>query len=217
MSAYMRTLMLLVTVLSAGCGGSGGSNEIGSNQAPASKGVFVDAAVSGLSYTSPSHHGITDEYGNFQYQPGEMVSFSVGDIVIGEALGADIVTPLQLVAGANDENNPRVTNIIRFLQSLDSDGDLANGIVIKSNTHNSLTGQSLDFSLSVTGFEAAFNAISDAVLGSIRLIDVDAARSHFRNTLDQLSNGGGYTENPGSSGGSVSSKYPPAKPGALVL
>ncbi len=124
-----------------------------------------------------------------------MVTFSVGDIVIGEARGADVVTPLDLVSGATDENDTQVTNIIRFLQSLDDDGDLANGITIAEGVHNSLTGQSLDFSLPIGNFEAAFNIMSDTVLGAMRLVDVDAARTHFRNALDQLAGGGGYAGN----------------------
>ena len=36
--------------------------------------------------------------------------------------------------------------------------------------------------------------MSDTVLGAMRLVDVDAARTHFRNTLDQLA-GGGYAGN----------------------
>jgi len=57
-----------------------------------------------------------------------------------------------------------------------------------------LTGQSLDFSVTIADFEAAFNIVSDAVLGGIRLVAVDTARTHFRNTLDRISRGG-YTGN----------------------
>ncbi len=193
MFMYKNLIVLLVAGLALGCGGGGSSDGV-PDQTSAKTGVFVDAAVFGLKYASQSYNGITDKSGKFQYRQGEMVTFSVGDIVIGEARGADVVTPLDLVSGATDENDTQVTNIIRFLQSLDDDRNLTNGITIEARTHNYITGQSLDFSLSIDAFEAAFNTISDAVLGGMRLVDVDAARTHFRNALDQLA-GGGYAGN----------------------
>jgi len=197
MSVIRRAMFVIVLLLGAGCGGGSGGGNPGDDpagQITGGKGVFVDATVHGLSYVSPSHEGVTDENGEFQYSSGEMITFSVGDIVIGQARGADIVTPLDMVSGATNENDPQVTNIIRFLQSLDFDGDVTNGILISARTHRLLTGQSLDFSLSVADFEAAFNLLSDAVLGGMRLIDVDTARAHFRQTLDRISRGG-YTGN----------------------
>jgi hypothetical protein len=114
----------------AACGGGSATPT-----APASSQVatFIDAHVEGLAFRSASHSGLTDQNGNFLYVPGETVSFSIGNMVLGSvAPTGNKVTPVQLVPGASDANDPRVTRILRTLQSLDTDDDLGNGIQISA-------------------------------------------------------------------------------------
>jgi hypothetical protein len=83
--------------------------------------VFLDAEVEGLSYTTDSGiSGTTDENGTYSFLPGENVSFSVGGVSLGTVAGAPICTPFDFAAAS--------TNIARFIQSLDADGDPSNGI-----------------------------------------------------------------------------------------
>lgn len=119
----------LASTLAACGGGSGGAT---SAQATASQvATFIDTHVEGLAFRSPSRRGLTDRNGNFVYVPGETVTFSIGNMVLGDlAPTGNKVTPVQLVPGASDANDPRVTRILRTLQSLDSDNDLSNGIQI---------------------------------------------------------------------------------------
>jgi hypothetical protein len=93
-----------------------------------STGLFLDAEVEGLSYTTDSGiTGTTDKNGTYVFLPGENVSFSVGGVNIGTVAGAPVCTPFDFAAAS--------TNIARFLQSLDADGDPSNGIdIVAANT-----------------------------------------------------------------------------------
>ena len=115
------------------------------NRGP-SRGQFVDSPVAGLSYKTPTRSGVTDADGRFEYRAGENVEFSLGNTVLGEADGKARITPFDLVsldtvpvgmreigrALWRDPNRAliRVVNITIFLQTLDRDGDPANGIEI---------------------------------------------------------------------------------------
>jgi len=87
-------------------------------------GVF-GGPVQGLEYKTPTISGITNDQGEFKYGPGEVVTFSVGGLVLGASPARDLVTPAHLaveVAGdAMKLRNQKVTNIARLVQSLDSD------------------------------------------------------------------------------------------------
>jgi len=103
-----------------GCSGSSDS-QVTAPPTTATSGVFLDAEVKGLSYTTDSGiSGTTDENGTYSFLPGENVSFSVGGVSLGTVAGAPICTPFDFAAAS--------TNIARFIQSLDADGDPSNGI-----------------------------------------------------------------------------------------
>lgn len=108
-----------------------------------SEGVFLDAPVQGLNYTSFSLTGKTDSDGRFEYENNKTISFKAGGILLGETLGKEVITPLDLLDA--DINNQQVRNIASFLQSLDSDNNPSNGIVINEETNQALSNESLDF------------------------------------------------------------------------
>lgn len=118
-SKFLSLSLITVAILSA-CGGS---------ETPLSTGVFVDAPVEGLSYTSGSTSGVTDASGRFLYVPGASVTFSVGGIALPTIAGAAMVTPVDLVGGTG-AHDPAAVAIARLLQSADVDGDPSNGIRI---------------------------------------------------------------------------------------
>ena len=94
-------------------------------------GTFVDSAVSGLDYQgSTTAAGLTDDQGQFNYQGGETLTFSICDLELGSSVGAAVLTPLNVVEGAGSAEDQRVTNMLILLQTLDADGDLNNGIQI---------------------------------------------------------------------------------------
>lgn len=168
--------LFLSFVLSA-CGGGGDADSI-------QQGVFVDAPVEGIRFETPTQSGLTDANGTFSYTSGEVVEFFVGDVLLGSGSGAARVTPIDLVPGATDETNQQVTNILRFLQSLDEGSNLNDGIQISAATRTALANQTMDFSLTETAFESAFASINSAVLGNnINMVSVADAQAHLRDTL----------------------------------
>jgi len=177
----MKTIQVCICIFAllilTACG-DGGSSSSGSN---VQNGVFIDSAVEGVTFTTATQSGTTDSDGSFSYLPGEIVSFYIGDILIGSAQGQDQLTPLEFVPGAIDETDPQVTNILRFLQSLDSDNNPDNGITITSMTVAQAVGQSLDFSLATAAFEIVAEAlISVLTSGAVTtLVDASTAQAHF--------------------------------------
>ena len=142
-------------------------------------GRFIDSAVEGLRFETPTLSGLTDTHGIFKYISGETVSFFIGDILLGTSRGITRITPMNLVPG--DSSNPHVINILRFVQSLDEDNNPDNGIRITDAVSTRAIGQALDFSLSTANFESAANALLTLLTsGSVNmLIDANSAQTHF--------------------------------------
>jgi len=123
-AVFIVTAALLVLV---GCGG-------GTSGTGPLRGVFVDAAVEGLDYTTTSGiTGQTDANGLFYFDPGDTVTFKIGNLVLGSAKGASQITPVDIVPGGTVSDR-RVVNMLILLQTLDEDGNLNNGIKINSAT-----------------------------------------------------------------------------------
>ncbi len=95
--------------------------------------------VAGLRFGTPTCAGFTDEEGTFEYRDREVVVFSVGGVILGSARGAERLTLADIVARVNGDVNkladPGLTNIARFLQTLDQDGNLDNGITLTPEIH----------------------------------------------------------------------------------
>ena len=112
-------------------------------------GFLIDSAIEGIKYISGSFSGYTDKDGLFKYDKGAGVTFYIGDESTGISMGmADVkidpynsnrrVITLFDLAGTTDESNPKVVNMGKLLQSLDSDGDVSNGITIDDRTKESI-------------------------------------------------------------------------------
>lgn len=145
MGALWLSRVSLYTVLSfllAGCGGGGGT---ATTPEDVQTGSFLDGPVCGIQYTTPRWNGITEQEGLFNYQEGEPVTFSIGNVVLGTARANRFVTPVDLVPGAADATDPVVINICRFLQSLDHDANPKNGITISRELRDALMGFSVNF------------------------------------------------------------------------
>lgn len=187
-----------VLLLSA-CGGGGGSDSTnaGTGTPPAtptpttpSTGIFEDAVVSGLSYQTPTRSGTTNAAGEYDYLPGESVTFSIGGITLGSSLAGPVVTPLSLVNGATDATDPTVTNIVRLLLTLDDNGDPSDGINISSATAAATANQSVDFTAADLASDAGMVALLPLLPGTPPLVDATTAQAHFSATLAAQSNWG---------------------------
>jgi hypothetical protein len=188
---------LLLALAPAGCavGVGGGNNGFGTH-----KGAFVDTTVQGLEFNAGGLIGSTDENGTFSYDPGTPVTFFVGDIVVGTGPGTPVMTPVSLVNGAHDENNGTVTNIARFLLTIDDDADPTNGIQISDAVREAARGLAVNFDKPASTFSGdnaeALGALSAATKVPRSTVSEITAQAHLHVTLLQLLAGdyaGDYT------------------------
>ncbi|SFQ62382.1 para-nitrobenzyl esterase [Halopseudomonas formosensis] len=155
-------------------------------------GTFVDSPVAGLDYEGDrTRASRTDEAGRFEYRRGEALRFAIGELELGSATGAEVLTPLSITADATDAQDQRVTNKLILLQTLDADGDLNNGIQITDAIRSRVSAQAADirfdqppeqFRDSIAELIAALEADgaftdTDPRPRSIR--GIDQARAHF--------------------------------------
>ena len=177
--------ILAFTFLSS-CGGGGGD-------APASiTGVFLDSPVNGLKYeANPSGQtDITRGGGKFICKEGDTIGFYVGDVALGQTLCKEIVTPIDLVPGAIDETdpweNPIVTNIARFLQSLDNDLAPYNGININPDTIAEVTGRPIDITNPQLDFDNDYDLKDLFIMLGRTPVTANDAQFHLRTALTSI-------------------------------
>jgi para-nitrobenzyl esterase len=193
-----------LTLIGCGSGGSGIWH-----------GTFMDCTVEGLTFKTETMSGETDSQGVFSYRQGEKVTFSIGGIVLGTATAKSAMTPVDLVAGAQNETDPTVTNITRLLITLDEDNIIGNGITISPEVREALVGASINFDQDPAVFaqDAEVLEVINTVnlhfnlVGMVErtLCSVEEAQDHLGNTLDELAkNGYDHTSASGGHGGSGS-------------
>lgn len=118
-----------------------------------------------------THAGVTgenDDPGSFSHGEGDTVSFSLGDISLGQTVAKARVTPFDFagiveeaiggceVDGALPEDTDafrRVANLAILLQTLDTDGDHTNGIEIRSEVAALFEGLNLEVDQPSTTFQ----------------------------------------------------------------
>ncbi len=191
----LSALLVLNLLICAGCSDS-------DDFVQTHKGQFLDAPVRGLDYVSGGQIGVTDENGMFTFERTKDITIKLGSIQIGDTVPVVsglqvgeslpdiwIFTPRNLVSDAASNQDYRITNIIRFLQTLDNDYDFSdgidnasNGIYIDDNVRKNAASLnlSLDFSLQEAEFERAAETVISSLTGQYRrLTPVLAAQHHF--------------------------------------
>ncbi|TXH04831.1 MAG: hypothetical protein E6R07_06985 [Nevskiaceae bacterium] len=139
MKCMRRVAVLAAVLFLSACGGGGDHG--GGTPARTVTGVFVDSPVAGLDYSTPTQHGLTALDGGFTYTEREVVTFKLGCLTLGQSAGKAVLTPFDLVAGADlrtpvAQNPPALTNIARLLATLDADSDPRNGILLDDATRS---------------------------------------------------------------------------------
>jgi len=132
--------------------------------------------VSGLHYQSgDAATRTTDERGRFLYTGNQKVLFSIGDLSLGEAPGAENVTVLGISGGAASTNEPDVTNKLILLQTLDADGDLNNGIQLTEQIQDAVSANAgdLDFEQPTADFTAALQNVVTSLESAGAFPDTD--------------------------------------------
>ncbi|MFW9822682.1 MAG: carboxylesterase/lipase family protein [Candidatus Thorarchaeota archaeon] len=99
-------------------------------------GKFQGIPIEGLSYQTTTLSGETDIKGQFRYISGESLVFSIGKLILGEAIGKEMISLIDLVPGAENSSDQRVINLCVLLQTLNQEGNINKGIRISENTAN---------------------------------------------------------------------------------
>jgi predicted acyl esterase len=109
----------------------------------------VAGPIAGLRFETPTCSGVTDRDGTFEYRDGEIVAFSVGAVLVGATRGCERLTVADIVARVDGNldkiADPGLTNIARFLQTLDRDGDPESGITLTPEIHAVVGDRVIDF------------------------------------------------------------------------
>ncbi|CAN8142249.1 hypothetical protein THIOSC13_930001 [uncultured Thiomicrorhabdus sp.] len=128
------------------------SAEVVVDSSPLLNGTLVDGIVEGIAYsTSSGLTGFTDENGGFSYYQGDQITFSIGNVVLG-SFGSTALSDghvfLQEIAGTSlqDVNDEYVENMAVLLQTIDSNANAYDGIVISPEMHEQFSDDSFDLS-----------------------------------------------------------------------
>ena len=206
-SAYMM-LMFLVA-----CGGGGNDNDNRNSICESTQtltGRFIDSPVEDLRYSSydflmadarACHFGTTNSNGEFFYEPGHHVSFRFCTAcpAMPRFPAQAIVTPADIVdaAWSIEDKGRAFRNLLRFIQTLDVDGDPNNGIrlaTIPTDIYYEAypvggTIMYIDvFDVDESEFETddAILTIIGRVTNTSNLVDTQTAEEHFNNVIADL-------------------------------
>lgn len=122
-------LMAFVFVFSS-CGGGGGGDSSSTVSAPTTiTGVFIDDPVEGLVYEcSSGNEGVTNSKGEYTCNIDDSVTFTLGNVTLGETYSSSVITPYSLFPSDKDA----AINLVRLLHSVDENGS-AGQILIGKN------------------------------------------------------------------------------------
>ena len=184
-------IALVLTIF--GCGRGGGGGTVVTPES-ALQGRFLDGPVGGLEYRAVKWSGITDADGTFTFQKGDTITFYLGNVTLGQSIAKSIITPVDIVPGAFDSTHPVVVNISQLLQSLDQDGNPANGITITEEMRGVLREYTVDYTdpefADNPDVERLFNALNDMGIypeeDDRSLISAEDAQLHLKDTLDVI-------------------------------
>lgn len=168
-------------LLVAACGG-GSSDTDSSSAADIRSGRFLDAAVQGLTYETPTQSGTTNANGQFTYQEGETVTFKLYGNVLSESRGYSVLTPSD--TGLVETDLDAIVNQLRFLQTIDMDANPANGIRLPT-----VSGASpINFKQSIEHFGAdeVVAAFLTQHASGRALVSVKSAVEHFNATVKSI-------------------------------
>lgn len=143
-------------------------------------GYYLDSAVSGIKYKCGEHEGITDKEGRFKFQDNDSCILSISDILLKEITADSLTDGIKVV-----EDN---ATIAAFLQTLDKDGNVENGIEITEDIVNTLkTAKVKTIPQNEAELATIYNRLKNDVddyKGS--LVTTDEASKHMEATLTSV-------------------------------
>jgi hypothetical protein len=147
------------------------------------RGTFHDSRVMGLDYSCGDKSGVTDAKGEFECRSdSSKIEFSIGSILLGSVDISKIkdfnIYPSDLIGiDRNNTQNKKLIVLLQLLQSLDSDENPNNGIVIDSRTREKLSKVKSVGSLTQQKLEDILKEIG------ITPLKGDYAIAHYEDTL----------------------------------
>lgn len=147
---------------------------------PSLTALFKDTVTEGLDYTVEGYSARTDENGAFSYySEDDIITFSVGGVVLGSVRVQDVLTPIDLFVDGSSEQL-QVQNIVRFLLALDEDGDPSNGIVIPT----AVAEQAVDWGQLEWNDDDFSNAVLNTIGREFEIPTNGEARTHIESTYN---------------------------------
>lgn len=173
------------------CGGGSTNEGIQSLESQTSEvfeGTFIDSPVEGLEYVSGRVQGVTDGEGRFKYENGSTIQFKIGSVVLGEGIPREIMTPDEIVDGEGEVGERRLNNLLRLLQTLDSDANPDNGIELDTESLRDRASGIRDLPLDLSEEEFELNDDVRSLVAPLRrrMVSTDAARHHFDRNSDRM-------------------------------
>jgi hypothetical protein len=199
--------LFFISLFFTACGTSGVTSSSNNNKKIAYlKDTFVDGVQYKCGDTVTGITGDSGTKGSFEYKDDCEVTFFIGKVHIGKIDGNKIpykssLYPTTLLGMTlTDTQNKKVVNIIRFLQSLDEDNDVSNGITISNKVRTNLsksTANTIDLTnLNLSEYDLG-KSVKQADLSKTLITDIQAI-AHFEYILTK----DGYPKD----------TVPPAKP-----
>jgi len=173
----LQIVLSLMSVMLVACG-----SDDSDPASPLRTGVFLDAApVEGLGYETATMRGKTNLAGEFSFNAGETITFTIGNFSLPALQAANSLTPKDIF-GATDVTEPEVADLSRLLQSLDVDSDASNGILLPLTVDAIASDTVIDFGGPNFDTQAAF-VLSQVNESQNGLVDVETAVADLTDSL----------------------------------
>jgi len=193
----IKAFMLLCSLVITGCSDNNSDVDSGSAESSAAGdlaimgvGKFIDGPVSGLYYKSGALEGFTNASGEFRYTVGESTSFSYEGIKIGEAKvglvnGQSFITPRSFLTGREHEST--LVNILRFLQTLDTNNNHEDGISL-ADIDDAIKIPEINFNQSSESFaeDSNLQEVLTAAINTVELISSSEALNNFESASEVI-------------------------------
>ena len=163
-------IVLSITLLLVACGGD--TNIAGDEESTTS---VLLGSIQGINYSSTTYNGVTDSMGGFNHAPGEVVSFSIGNLQLGSVNYDESYISIVNVVGSDDITGLKALNTQKLIMALDNDANLDNGITL-------VAGAASLPNLDLTDLNAIGNALA-AIDTNLQLPSDDVAIEAYDSAL----------------------------------
>ena len=157
--------ILILCLLVSGCGAKSSSKSSSETEASGETQSILAGRLLGFNgflWDTETRSGTTDQNGRFSYREGEVITFYVGSIKIGETQAQPEVTLDDLVNG----DFPTKANVLRLLATLDIDQNSTNGVQVTPDIHDAAKGKMIIFGQSKLAFDIDARELIEADLAS---------------------------------------------------